>query len=65
MMQTDGTKILYAQPGHNRKPLEVIAQSLDARVDTLDPLVPDPVAGLVQRAQTLADGFQEKAEQAR
>jgi zinc transport system substrate-binding protein len=65
MMQADGTKIVYAQPGHNPRPLQVLAESVSARIDVLDPMLSDPVDGLVARAQILADGFNSKAGPAR
>jgi zinc transport system substrate-binding protein len=60
LMQKDGARTLFAQPGHNPRPLEVIAKPVGAKIGTLDPLLPDPVEGLVIDAQKLADNF--KAE---
>jgi zinc transport system substrate-binding protein len=57
MMQADGAKALFAQPGHNPRPLEVIAKPIGATIEILDPMLPDPVEGLVTDADLLAKSF--------
>ena len=57
LAQSDGVKVLYSQPGQNPRPLEVIAESIGAKIGTLNPVPSDPLEDLVIRAQTLADSF--------
>lgn len=60
LMMADGSKVIFAQPGHNQRPLEVIAKPVDAKIGILDPMLPDPVAGLVLHAKTIAESFSVK-----
>jgi zinc transport system substrate-binding protein len=61
LMMADGAKVIFAQPGHNQRPLEVIAKPVGARMGILDPMLPDPVEGLVLRAEAIADSFKAAA----
>jgi len=59
LMREDGAKVIYAQPGHNPRPLEAIADPLGAKIEILDAVPSDPVAALALRAEILAKNFAE------
>jgi ABC-type Zn uptake system ZnuABC Zn-binding protein ZnuA len=57
LMREGGSKVIYAQPGHNPAPLEAIAAPIGAKIQILDAVPADPVTDLVTRAKILANGF--------
>jgi ABC-type Zn uptake system ZnuABC Zn-binding protein ZnuA len=57
LMRGDGTKVIYAQPGHNPAPLEALAGPIGAKIEILDAVPEDPVADLAERAKILAKDF--------
>jgi zinc transport system substrate-binding protein len=52
-----GITVVYVQPQIAGQALHAVADSIGARVETLDPLAPDVIANLRQTATEIAGSF--------
>ena len=53
----EGVKVIFVQPQFAAGAAEAVARAIGARVETLDDLAPDVIAGLLEAAEKLAEAY--------